>query len=194
MYRFRCGGEIEMGKIDELATAYEKHIGLPWQRAMAGAQRVIVVVYYKELEKSFRARKSEFEQRTKKKGYEWKEFDCTNLFSLWMANDDYSDEYFEHPDDLTTKIENEFTVWVTDELRKVLQASSNNTVVALTGVACLYGFMRISELVQAVDREIKGRLVVFFPGTKEGFSYRLLDSRDGWNYLAHGITLNGGAE
>jgi len=33
-------------------------------------------------------------------------------------------------------------------------------------------------------------LLVFFPGTKNDNNYRLLDARDGWNYLAQGITLH----
>ena len=36
-----------------------------------------------------------------------------------------------------------------------------------------------------------GRLVVFFPGQFEQNNYRLLDARDGWNYLAVPITLYG---
>jgi hypothetical protein len=44
-------------------------------------------------------------------------------------------------------------------------------------------------LISAVERHIKGRLLVFFPGTKEENNYQLLDARDGFNYLAQGITL-----
>ena len=65
---------------------------------------------------------------------------------------------------------------------------SLDTVVALTGVASLYGFAHISEIVRAVEPDIQGRLIVFFPGAKEGSNYRLLDARDGWNYLANSIT------
>ena len=42
--------------------------------------------------------------------------------------------------------------------------------------------------------DIAGRLVVFFPGSRDGNTYRLLDARDGWNYLAHSITLHGVGE
>ena len=38
-----------MGKIEELAAVYERHISAPWQRTLAGAQRVMLVVYEKEL-------------------------------------------------------------------------------------------------------------------------------------------------
>jgi hypothetical protein len=64
-------------------------------------------------------------------------------------------------------------------------------VVALTGAASLYGFIRVSDLIRFVESDIRGRLVVFFPGTKDGHNYRLLDARDGWNYLAFGITPDG---
>ena len=37
---------------------------------------------------------------------------------------------------------------------------------------------------------IQGRLAVFFPGAYAQNHYRLLDARDGWNYLAVPITLH----
>ena len=51
--------------------------------------------------------------------------------------------------------------------------------------------MKVSALLNAVNDAIAGRLLVFFPGEHEGNSYRLLDARDGWNYLAIPITPNG---
>ena len=65
-------------------------------------------------------------------------------------------------------------------------------MVAVTGAASMYGFLRISELIRDVEQAVPGRLLVFFPGSKDGSNYRLLDARDGWNYLANGITLHGG--
>jgi len=184
-----------MGKIEDLASLYERYMDVPWQRTIAGAQRVVIVVYDKELERTFRARKGEFEQRTRTTGRGWVEFDCTRCFAEWMALDEYREEYFEYPSDLTLKLENEFTDYVADSLRNLLISCDENTVVAVTGVASLYGFTRLSDLVRAVESDIKGRLVVFFPGTKDGNNYRLLDARDGWNYLAYSITLHssGGA-
>ncbi len=89
------------------------------------------------------------------------------------------------------KIEGEFKGHVVALLRDCLRAANDNTVVALTGVASLYGFAHISEIVRAVEPDVRGRLVVLFPGAKEGSNYRLLDARDGWNYLASGITAHG---
>ena len=77
-----------MGKIEDLATAYERHVGAPWQRTVSGAQRVMMVVYEKELERTLRARMGEFEQATRRAGHDWKLVDCTNWFATWMANDD----------------------------------------------------------------------------------------------------------
>ena len=47
------------------------------------------------------------------------------------------------------------------------------------------------DLALEPDRaQIRGRLVVFFPGHLERSNYRLLDARDGWNYMAVPITLH----
>lgn len=51
--------------------------------------------------------------------------------------------------------------------------------------------VKVSALLSAVNHAVAGRLLVFFPGEHEGNSYRLLDARDGWNYLAIPITANG---
>ena len=65
---------------------------------------------------------------------------------------------------------------------------------ALLGAGTLFGLgdaVKVSALLNAVNDAIAGRLLVFFPGDHEGNSYRLLDARDGWNYLAIPITPNG---
>jgi bacteriophage exclusion system BrxB-like protein len=179
-----------MGRIETLSTRYQRHIEVPWQKTLAGAQRVLMVVYDKELERSFRARKALFEQATIAAGYRWKEVNCTELFAQWLAADDYKEAYFEYPEDLDMKLEGEFMPHVGNYLVNALSEADGATVVALTGVASLYGFARISDLVRSIEPEIHGRLAVFFPGSMDQNNYRLLDARDGWNYLAAGITLH----
>ena len=41
-------------------------------------------------------------------------------------------------------------------------------------------------VVEGIKESVQGRLLVFFPGEHhpENHTYRLLDARDGWNYLA----------
>jgi len=67
-------------------------------------------------------------------------------------------------------------------------------VVALLGGGTLFGLedsVKVSARLNAVNDAVAGRLLVFFPGEHEGSSYRLLDARDGWNYLAIPITPKG---
>lgn len=180
-----------MGKIEDLATVYERHISAPWQRTIAGAQRVMLVVYEKELERSLRARLGEFDQATRRSDHEWQLIDCTAWFAEWMAEDEYREAYFEEPALLTMKLEGEFKSRAAKRLTDALGEANDNTVVAVLGAASLFGFLRISELVREVEQTINGRLLIFFPGTKNDNNYRLLDARDGWNYLANGITLHG---
>ena len=177
-----------MGKIELLANNYARHLSVPWQRSVSGAQRVMLLIYDKEQERALRARLGEFEILTRDAGHEWLHFDCTAVFAQWLAKDEYCDAYFEDPDSLAMKIEGEFKDYVLDSIRDTLQSADDNTVVALTGIASLYGFVHLSEVVRAIEPDIIGRLVVFFPGTKEGANCRLLDARDGWNYLANSIS------
>ena len=181
-----------MNKIEELAAVYERHISAPWQRTLAGAQRVMLVVYEKELERALRARIGEFEQATRRSGHGWKLVDCTRWFADWMARDEYRDAYFEDPRLLGMKLQGEFGPEVARMLAAELEAADEDSVVAVVGVASLYGFLRVSELIRSVEQSIHGRLVLFFPGTKNENNYRLLDARDGWNYLAQSITFHGG--
>ena len=181
-----------MGRIEDLAAAYGRHVSAPWQRTLAGAQRVTMVIYDKELERSLRARIGEFEQATQRSGHGWKLIDCTNWFSNWMANEEYREAYFEDPGLLGMKLDGEFRPQAARRLTNELAAADDNDVVALLGVASLYGFVRVSELIRASEQSIRGRLVVFFPGSKNESNYRLLDARDGWNYLAQSVTLHEG--
>ena len=68
----------------------------------------------------------------------------------------------------------------------IVTEATPNTVVALMGVGSLFGLARVSSIVEGIKDTVGGRLVVFFPGEyhPENHAYRLLDARDGWNYLA----------
>jgi len=178
-----------MNQISTLAKSYRSCVEVPWQRTLAGAQRVIVVVYPKDRERMLRARIQEFENATQDAGHHWMPVDATTWFAEWMARDEYREAYFREPELLQGKLDSEFPEVAADRLRKHLEEADGNTVVAFHGVASLYGFLRVSRLLSAVESAIRGRLLVFFPGTKDHNNYRLLDARDGWNYLAQAITL-----
>lgn len=181
-----------MARIEDLAESFGRHIATPWQRTVAGAQRVIMLVYDKELERSLRARKMAFETATREAGHDWREIDLTNAFATWMADDDYREEYFASPEDLQLKLDAEFSGYVADRIRTALRQAdvTDSTVVGLFGAGSLFGLARISQVLRMIEGDIKGRVLVFFPGHFDRNNYRLLDARDGWNYLAVPITTH----
>lgn len=183
-----------MGRIEELAARYRAHIGAPWQRNLAGDQKAIFVVYPKTDERRLRARLELFEMATTSAGHGWRLLDISDIFARWMADTEYRDAYFEDPEALTMKLRSEFVQYAAARLCGALidEEVDENTVIAIQGVACLYGFTRVSLVLKEVVKDIRGRLVVFFPGEYEENNYRLLDARDGWNYLAVPITLHNG--
>jgi hypothetical protein len=183
-----------MGRIEELAARYRSHIGAPWQRNLAGDQKAIFVVYPKTDERKLRARLELFEMATTSTGHRWRVIDLTETFARWMSETDYRDVYFEEPDTLTMKLRSEFVKYAASRLREALTADGvdDDTVVAVVGVACLFGFTRVSLVLKETVKDIRGRLAVFFPGEYEDNNYRLLDARDGWNCLAVPVTLHNG--
>ena len=180
-----------MGRIDRLAERYKSYIALPWQKDLAGAQRAIFIVYDKADERRLRARKDLFALATVEAGHGWLECDLTRVFAQWMADTEYRDSYFESPEDLDLKLEDDFLEHVAGRVREALTAPEADeiSVLGIYGIASLFGFVRVSELMKEIERDIRGRVVVFFPGEYENSNYRLLDARDGWNYLAVPITL-----
>jgi hypothetical protein len=185
-----------MARIEELVDSYRAHISAPWQKNLAGAQKTVFVVYPKVDERRLRARLDLFQMTTKDAGHTWLQFDFTSMFAQWMAGTDYRDEYFREPSELGLKLETDFLQYAAEHLRTVLtdEKVDGNSVVAAFGIASLYGFCRVSLLLKEVEQIIRGRLVLFFPGEFENNNYRLLDARDGWNYLAVPITLHSGGE
>lgn len=186
-----------MSRIESLSEAYRKHIAAPWARGLSGAQKVIVLVYDKSEERRLRAKKQLFEIATREANQKWIEVDLINVFPQWMGNQEYKDAYFESPDDLSIKIgtnSSEFTLYVANELRKVLVVADvdEQTVVAVFGAAGLYGFSHVSDVIRHIENDIKGRLLLFFPGEFDNNNYRLMDARDGWNYHAVPITIHHG--
>ena len=183
-----------MGRIEDLANCYQGHISAPWQKSLAAAQRTIFVVYDKVEERKLRTKLDLFEMATRQSAHGWQLFDFTGTFAHWMANMEYREPYFEDPTDLTLKLKSDFVHFAAAELREALTAPEvdENTVVAVHGVACLFGFTRVSLVLKEVEHDIRGRLVLFFPGEFENNNYRLLGARDGWNYLAVPITLHSG--
>lgn len=177
-------------KVAKLVSAYRQHLTVPWQAGLAAIQRVIFAVYDKADELRLRANVEEFALATQQAGKQWLLLDLTNAFPEWMAAQEYRDAYFRRPSRLAgyqTSELSEFVADLTTQLKaRIVTEAGPDTVVALMGVGTLFGVARVSSVVEGVKEAVEGRLLVFFPGEHhpENHTYRLLDARDGWNYLA----------
>lgn len=176
-------------KLDFLIERYKRVVALPWERHLAGPQRVWFAIYDKTDERRLRYRIHDFESATLIAGHAWAEVDLTDAFARWMGEFPYRDAYFEDPDEIG-RILPEFEIAVVERVESVFRSGNPDTVVAIRGVACLYGLLKVSDVVERLSTHVPGRLLVFFPGEHEGNNYRLLDARDGWNYLAVPITAH----
>jgi hypothetical protein len=186
-----------MSRIDLLRKNYQRICGLPWDQSLAGPQRVWLAVYDKEDERKLRLRLPLFEESTLQTGHAWHHVDFTEAFADWLCHPpyfDYAASYFAAPTRLGAAALAPFKKVVAERLGHALQTvhPAESTVVAVSGVASLFGFLRISEILPMVEPHIRGRLLVFFPGVYEQDNYRLLDARDGWNYHAVPITASEG--
>lgn len=182
-----------MAAIEQLIENYRRFISVPQSQVMAGAERVWFAVYDEREERRLRLQISEFEIVTKHAGYTWVQMDLTNEFAVWLSFNDCIASYFNEPDLLVSALE-DFGEHCARKLESLLVSIDNprTTVVAVLGASGLFGFMKVSILIERVHASIQGRLLVFFPGEYENNNYRLMDARDGWNYLAVPITAHEG--
>jgi hypothetical protein len=174
-----------MNEIEGLYKAYKSFVQLPWDQTLAGPQKVWFALYEPAQERRLRLRIPNFADATRDAGHTWKLFDLTDTFARWMAYNKYHEAYFEEPEEMNLAL-HDFTDDLAQQIKNVLAGSDvdANTVVALLGLASLFGLTQASEVFQKVTPVIPGRLLAFFPGQHNGPVYRLLDARDGWNYLA----------
>lgn len=176
-----------MSYVDDLLIEYRRFVSLPWQDNLAPAQRVWMAIYPPEHERRLRLHVLDFAVATKEAGHGWALIDITSSFERWMADHEYRIEYFESPGLLETALPAFFDHLVSEVKERIGRHADAEGVVALLGAGTLFGLgheVKVSALLNGVNDAIAGRLLMFFPGEHEGNSYRLLDARDGWDYLA----------
>ncbi|MDD3536027.1 MAG: DUF1788 domain-containing protein [Candidatus Cloacimonetes bacterium] len=181
-----------MSRIDVLIQNYQALIQLPWDTA-APPQRVWFCVYEPKDENALRAKLPEFELSSQQHGKNWLQYDLENSFATWLSAHPYAERYFQMPFLLNSVLPS-FKAHLIKEISSFIErhTAGTDTVFALSGLGLLFGFFKAKELIEAIAPLIKGRLLVFFPGTYENNNYRLLDGYDGWNYLAIPITSDKG--
>jgi hypothetical protein len=154
-----------------------------------------MAVYTPDEERRLRLHLPEFATASKKAGYEWELIDIGVEFEHWMASHEYRDAYFANPKLMQPELVGFFEQLVNDVRLEIAANTSERTITGIVGAASLFGLgdhVRVSALIERVQDEVKGRLLVFFPGQVEGNNYRLLGAKDGWSYLATLITAEKG--
>jgi len=182
-----------MSKIKSLLANYKQYIAVPWRDDAAPAQRVIFCVYSETEERVLRVQIDEFEIATKGTDHKWLRFDLTDTFAIWLSSLKYAENYFKQPEKLEDVFP-EYLNWLKNQFNNFINKRNINSdyVVALSGVGSMFGMLKIKDVVDAFAPMVPGKLLVFFPGSLENGNYRLLDSFDGWNYLAIPITADKG--
>lgn len=185
-----------VASVEGLLRAYERFSALPWIQRVAAQQRVWMLVYEPRDERRLRFRIAAFEEATLRAGHRWLECDLTGEFARWMSAQEYRESYFESPEDLTEDLLDDFAESLARTVKATLSKpeADEESVVAVYGIGSLFGLARVSRLLEMAAPEVRGRLLVLFPGERDGASYRLLDARDGWNYLAVPITAQEGGK
>ncbi len=177
-------------KIDQLISAFESVVNEPWSSALSGQERVWFIVYDPTDQRKVDLRIGDFENVTLKANKKWISISLKQIFPKWLTENEYKEEYFNEPENLVDALKYEFKLFVIEYLISEISNPDvdDDSLIAVTDISSLFGFIRISDLLTGCSDEIKGRLLLFFPGEFDNNHFRLLDARDGWNYLARPIT------
>ncbi len=177
-----------MNRVDQLIENYRNHIQMPLRPGLAAAQRVWFAVYPAAEERRLVNRIDEFEMLTKAAGHPWLRIDLKGRLAEWISSIDEEErtEWFKNPSDIDLYARTEWRNVLTEYFNQKVASVTGpeRTVFALTGLMDLYDFLHVSELIEGMLQNFPGHLLVFFPGEMEGNTYRFLDARTGWNYLA----------
>lgn len=176
-------------KIENLLLAFQKSLKEPWGNTLSGQEKVWFLVYDPADQRKIELQLDEFEICARDAGKSWHQISLKTIFPQWMADHEYREAYFADPAALVDQLEYEFKEhmirWI--RLRMAASQPGPHSITALTDVGAVFGFCRLSDILKEVSSSLQGRLLVFFPGEFSHNQYRLLDARDGWNYLARPI-------
>lgn len=177
-----------MSRIDQLLTSFRRHVALPLRPGLPLSQRVWFVVYPPEDERRLGPRLPEFDLATKDAGLDWARIDLTGTYAEWLDSCDDKEQIIDDPELVETYAEPGYVDFlkqlVATAFSHIPERQADRTVFALTGLMELYDFVHVSSLLEVLDNQFPGVLLVFFPGEREENTYRFLGARDGWDYLA----------
>lgn len=174
-----------MNYVDRLLEAYRQQLRQSTRANASGGERTWFLVIDPDKLRSVLARQQEFQLETVTAQRKWEIVDLTQTFGEWMHTHRYKDRYFKRPQ-LATSIETDFAAHLASMLKREIDARAmdQSTVMVLTGVEAIYGINKLSDIARRIEDDLRGNLLVFFPGHYQDGQYRFFDARDGWNYLA----------
>jgi hypothetical protein len=178
-----------MSKVNQLLSKFESVIKEPWPVGLSGQEKVWFLIFDPIDLKKVHFKLSEFEMATKNANREWLLISLNDYFTNWLSNHDYKEAFFLEPEYISDALQTDFREYIIQEINKELIQNSENTLLVLKDASSIFGFIKLSEVVQDISNKIKGRLMVLFPGEFTNNQYRLMDARDGWDYLARPIMI-----
>lgn len=179
-----------MAKVDDLIKKFGNIIKEPWTKGLSGQEKVWFLVFDPNELRRVEFKLGEFEILTTNAGRKWHVLSLQGFFTDWMAKHDYKEAYFEDPEYISDALQGDFKEYVLERLNEMMtERNDEDTLLVLKDVSSIFGFLKLSEVINALSNKIKGRMMVLFPGEYSNRQYRLMDARDGWDYLARPITL-----
>lgn len=180
-----------MGRIENLIKDYGNFVSLTWDKNIPPCQKVWLCIYSPEYEQYIRKNIDEFQYYTLKSNHLWKLIDITTWQDKWVANLEYRDEYFSNPEYINDEID-DLRSFLLEEILPILENSDENTLVAIIGLGSLFPMVKISTVIDLIEKNSlpNGRLLLFFPGSREENKLRLFGASDGWNYQATVIEVH----
>jgi hypothetical protein len=180
-----------LARVDNLITNFKKHLEIPFRSGLPMSQRVWFLVYPPEDERRVRAHSIAFEQAALSAGHIWKRVGLGGSFVRWM------DELFDpeeraaclaEPQIVEEYADPGYRDFVIDVIEKSIseipESEAENCILAIDGLLDLFDFVQVSSVIEGIDTSFPGVIAVFFPGEREGNTYRFIGARTGWDYLA----------
>lgn len=183
-----------MARLDTLLANYKRHLSVPLRPGLPLSQRVWFCVYPPDEERRFQTFIENFQMVTTEASLGWKQINLGGSFANWLDSfgPQERDEIKNDQEIVEGYAEIGFCEFLAEEVSKqaaeIPADQAPTTVFALTGLMDLYDFIDVSSVIEALSKDFQGLLSVFFPGEREGTSYRFLNARTAWDYLAVPIT------
>jgi hypothetical protein len=178
-------------KFNELETVLLKqrhllglHSGVPF----------LILVYDPDQERRCRARQIELREKLEAREVHVEECELSNFIFDYYASKGQLERIFDldrnpaRREELRHMIAGVYERELVDRiLDRIQDTDSEHSVVFLTGVASMYPFARVSNLLTSLENQVKIPLVVFYPGSERDGKLSFLNQEPHVGYRARRI-------